>query len=85
MALTEGGSFLVSSLLSLLLFSGMQVHQYLVPGAPLPQVYRSLLASSQLLTIVTGGLGSLLALLLITAGYLSSQARVTSAAPQSVT
>jgi len=54
MALTEGGSFLVSSILSLLIFSGMQV-------------YKGILASSQLMTIATGFTGSLLFVFLITA------------------
>jgi len=54
MSLTEGGSFLVSSILSLLLFSGMQV-------------YKTVLASTQLFTIVAGFSGSLLFVFLITA------------------
>merc|ERR1711910_9748 len=51
---TEGGSFLVSSILSLLIFSAMQV-------------YKGILASSQLMTIATGFTGSLLFVFLITA------------------
>ena len=54
MALNEGSSFVVSSILSLLLFSGMQV-------------YKNVLASSQLMTIITGFSGSLLYVFLLTA------------------
>ena len=54
MTLNEGSSFVVSSALSLLLFSGMQV-------------YKVALASTQLLTIVTGFLGAILYVLLLTA------------------
>ena len=54
MALNEGSSFVVSSILSLLLFSGMQV-------------YKNILASSQLMTIITGFSGSLLYVFLLTA------------------
>jgi len=54
MALTEGGSFVVSSILSLLIFSGMQV-------------YKTFLASSQLMTILAGFSGSLLFVFLLTA------------------
>ena len=54
MALNEGSSFVVSSIVSLLLFSGMQV-------------YKNCLASTQLMTIVTGGMGSLLYVFLLTA------------------
>merc|ERR1712128_41186 len=54
MALTEGGSFVVSSIVSLLLFSGMQV-------------YKTALASSQLMTILAGFTGSLLFVFLLTA------------------
>ena len=54
MTLNEGSSFVVSSTVSLLLFSGMQV-------------YKAALASSQLLTIATGFLGALLYVFLLTA------------------
>ena len=54
MTLNESSSFVVSSALSLLLFSGMQV-------------YKVALASTQLLTIVTGFLGAILYVLLLTA------------------
>ena len=54
MALTEGSSFVVSSIISLLLFSGMQV-------------YKNVLASTQLLTIAAGFTGSLLYVFLLTA------------------
>ena len=54
MALNEGSSFVVSSIVSLLLFSGMQVG-------------KTLLASSQIFTIVAGFLGSLLYIFLLTA------------------
>ena len=54
MTLNESSSFVVSSTLSLLLFSGMQV-------------YKVALASTQLLTIVTGFLGAILYVLLLTA------------------
>ena len=54
MTLNEGSSFVVSSTLSLLLFSGMQV-------------YKVALASSQLMTIATGFLGAILYVLLLTA------------------
>jgi len=54
MPLTEGNSFIVSSIMSLLIFSGMQV-------------YRSLLASTQMLTIFAGFTGSLLFVFLLTA------------------
>merc|ERR1719347_2152972 len=54
MALNEGSSFVVSSIVSLLLFSGMQVG-------------KTLLASSQMFTIVAGFLGSLLYIFLLTA------------------
>merc|ERR1712123_68108 len=50
----EGGSFVVSSIVSLLLFSGMQV-------------YKTALASSQLMTILAGFTGSLLFVFLLTA------------------
>merc|ERR1712034_302865 len=49
-----GGSFVVSSIISLLLFSGMQV-------------YKTALASSQLMTILAGFTGSLLFVFLLTA------------------
>ena len=54
MALNEGSSFVVSSILSLLLFSGMQV-------------YKAALASSQMMTILAGFTGSLLFVFLLTA------------------
>lgn len=54
MTLNESSSFVVSSTLSLLLFSGMQV-------------YKVALASSQLMTITTGFMGSILYVLLLTA------------------
>merc|ERR1712025_1054673 len=54
MPLNEGSSFLVSSILSLLLFSGMQVGKVF-------------LASSQFMTIAAGFLGSLLFVFLLTA------------------
>ena len=54
MALNEGSSFVVSSILSLLLFSGMQV-------------YKAALASSQSMTILAGFTGSLLFVFLLTA------------------
>merc|ERR1711936_668543 len=54
MALNEGSSFVVSSILSLLLFSGMQV-------------YKAALASSQMMTILAGFTGSLLYVFLLTA------------------
>jgi len=54
MGMSEGNSFLVSSLLSILSFSAMQV-------------YKSLLASSQVLTIVGGFAGSVLFVFLLTA------------------
>merc|ERR1712243_206883 len=54
MPLNEGSSFLVSSIVSLLLFSGMQVGKVF-------------LASSQLMTIAAGFLGSLLFVFLLTA------------------
>ena len=54
MALNEGSSFVVSSIISLLLFSGMQV-------------YKSALASTQAMTILAGFSGSLLYVFLLTA------------------
>lgn len=54
MALNEGSSVVVSSILSLLLFSGMQV-------------YKAALASSQMMTILAGFTGSLLYVFLLTA------------------
>ena len=54
MALNEGSSFVVSSIISLLLFSGMQV-------------YKAALASSQMMTILAGFTGSLLFVFLLTA------------------
>merc|ERR1719251_584005 len=54
MGLNEGSSFVVSSIVSLLLFSGMQV-------------YKTILASSQLMTILAGFTGSLLFVFLLTA------------------
>ena len=54
MGLNEGSSFVVSSIVSLLLFSGMQV-------------YKSALASSQMMTILAGFTGSLLFVFLLTA------------------
>ncbi|XP_023345939.1 keratinocyte-associated protein 2 [Eurytemora carolleeae] len=53
MVLTEGNSFLVSSLLSLLTFSGMQV-------------YKTMFASTQLMTVLGGFTGSLLFVFLLT-------------------
>ena len=54
MGLNEGSSFVVSSMVSLLLFSGMQV-------------YKATLASSQMMTILAGFTGSLLYVFLLTA------------------
>ena len=54
MGLNEGSSFVVSSMVSLLLFSGMQV-------------YKATLASSQMMTILAGFTGSLLFVFLLTA------------------
>ena len=79
MALTEGGSFLVSSILSLLIFSAMQVmncnnvrrRNSCSGNISVAQVYKGFLASSQLMTIATGFTGSLLFVFLITAGAIS--------------
>ena len=80
MALTEGGSFLVSSILSLLIFSAMQVvicnivrrWKSCSGNIFVAQVYKGFLASSQLMTIATGFTGSLLFVFLITAGAILS-------------
>ncbi|XP_071439763.1 protein KRTCAP2 homolog [Hetaerina americana] len=54
MSVSSGTSFILSSILTILLFSGMQM-------------YRQWLASTQLLTIVGGYLGSVLFILFLTA------------------
>ncbi|XP_046399159.1 protein KRTCAP2 homolog [Ischnura elegans] len=54
MSVSSGTSFILSSILTILLFSGMQM-------------YRQWLASSQLLTIFGGYLGSVLFILFLTA------------------
>ena len=54
MALNEGSSFVVSSIVSLLLFSGMQM-------------FKTVLASTQMMTILAGFTGSILYVFLLTA------------------
>ena len=92
MALTEGGSFLVSSILSLLIFSAMQVvncnnvgrWKFCSGNIFVAQVYKGFLASSQLMTIATGFTGSLLFVFLITAGAIFSLMSPTSTSIQPV-